>query len=254
MCSFFLVTGVYIGSLIRVNYDQIRGLFVVKHVAINTRSIDEYDPTNTEADSRYYYQIQNLERDQTALVLMDVWEEYSDAGFEKRVRKNIEESLLPLLQTARMNKLLIIHAPHKKKIDSNVKPVKGEVNLDDEKVYSAAAFDTLLKKRKIHTLIYAGYATNYCVMFRPEGLINMKRLRYDTLLVRDATVASEFPDTLKGEWMKVASVHMIESEWGRSTTVEDFKDAFSGIPFALKMRERVGMKKPVAKVLSKGRT
>jgi hypothetical protein len=54
----------------------------------------------------------------------------------------------------------------------------------------------------------------------------MAQLDYQIILIRDATIAQETAETLDGEWANKVVINMIESEWGRSTTVADLQTAF----------------------------
>jgi hypothetical protein len=46
------------------------------------------------------------------------------------------------------------------------------------------------------------------------------------VLIQDVTIAFETPETLDGEWANKSVINMVESEWGRTTTVDDLQTAF----------------------------
>ena len=89
-----------------------------------------------------------------------------------------------------------------------------------------AGLDDYLKAHNITTLIYAGYASNWCVLHRPTGIIRMRELGYDIILLRDCTIAFEMPDSLDDEWANRVTINTIEHQWGETTTLDDLQTAF----------------------------
>jgi len=77
--------------------------------------------------------------------------------------------------------------------------------------------------------MYAGYATNMCILTRPTGIIKMKELGYNIILVRDATLAIETPESLDNEWAKKMSINLIETSFGKTTTLKDLKNSLKKI-------------------------
>ena len=64
--------------------------------------------------------------------------------------------------------------------------------LPDELVIgSGDQMHALLRERSIKYLIYMGYATNMCLLFKPGAIDDMHRRGYLTVLLRDATAAVE---------------------------------------------------------------
>ena len=57
------------------------------------------------------------------------------------------------------------------------------------------------------------------------SLVRMSELGYNTILVRDATIAFETPESLSGEWAYKMTINMVESLWGGTTTVDDLRAA-----------------------------
>lgn len=56
----------------------------------------------------------------------------------------------------------------------------------------------LLRHRGIVHLVYAGFATNICVVYRDYGLQAMRRRGYQPILLRDCTSAIETRETIEG--------------------------------------------------------
>lgn len=190
-----------------------------------SHSVDEtkYD---TEMDSSYVYQKYPLNLQKTALVLMDVWETHANDGWMERSKKNIQDDIVPLLQLARMHRIPVIHISSGRKIANSVAPIKGEIIFDGDYL-SAGRFDDFLKRNGIKTLIYAGYASNMCLISRPSGIIKMSLAGYDIILMRDCTIAFETPETLAGEWANKVIINTIEHQWGVTSSLTDLKETLS---------------------------
>ena len=79
--------------------------------------------------------------------------------------------------------------------------------------------DSLLHNLAIRTLICAGFAEDVCVLFT---LAHAVFLGYDTILVRDGTLATELPGELEKLEHTQRTTLWIESFIGPSTTSEQF--------------------------------
>lgn len=189
-------------------------------------SIDgEYD---AESDALYKYSVLQLDISKTALVLIDVWEDHPIEQWRERAAINISEKLHPLLQKARDVGMLVIHAPHGRSIHPLAYPKEGEIVLPE--YYDSHEVFSDLKDRGVTTIIYAGYATNMCVLNRPIAMLRA-RLYYgfNVILVRDATIAVESPESLSEEWEKRMAIHFVEINLGSTTTVLDFSYAVTSL-------------------------
>jgi len=49
----------------------------------------------------------------------------------------------------------------------------------------------------------------------------MRKFGFDIVVVRDCTAAFEYGPTAKGEWCKRVTIHLIEEDYGSSTTLSD---------------------------------
>ena len=84
------------------------------------------------------------------------------------------------------------HAQTKREFHPLIRPVGEEpVVLDGEELHRLCA------ERKILHLVYVGFNTNCCIMFRDYGLPAMAARGYATILVRDGTMGMETADTYK---------------------------------------------------------
>src|SRR5262249_40058948 len=95
--------------------------------------------------------------------------------------------------------------------------------LDHETVVvSTEQWDAWLRERGIDTLIYVGFCTNLCILDAPGGRRPMANLGYRCVLLREATWAVEFPETIAEGLQTRASLRHIEAWVGYTAGVGDF--------------------------------
>lgn len=83
----------------------------------------------------------------------------------------------------------------------------------------------LLEERRILHLIFAGFATNWCVLGRDYGIRSMARYGYNIVLLRDATTGVEFPDTYDNLFTTEIAIREVEQQYGFSASNSDFFQA-----------------------------
>jgi len=180
---------------------------------------EEYD---TELDSYFVTSRKRIPVARAALVLVDVWESGTNDGHTQRA-KEIIPTIYEVLQAARDNGMVIIHAPAQEKEDEMVSPLADEIVLDSfNDIPDDEELDVILKHYGVRTLFYAGFATNMCVLDRPYGMKRMHSLGYEVILIRDATTAVEFHDTLDGMWATKLAIRYVGYALGHSCTADDF--------------------------------
>jgi len=179
---------------------------------------------STEMDAVYIDEIAPVDLSRTAIVVMDAWATHPTEGWAKRASAHMETHLVPLLTIARNGNMSIIHIPNGGTIAPAAMPLDGEAVMDGVGI-STAGFRDYLRQRGIDTLIYCGYASNWCVTTRPTGLIFMQREGFRTFIVRDGCIGFETPESYDGQWGHRMAVSYIESNWGASTTVADMANA-----------------------------
>lgn len=189
------------------------------------------DPTKTqtELDSGYSTQWRHIDLAGACLVVIDAWDYHPNAGWLARAKAHQHAKLKPLLELMRQHGVYIIHAPHGQEISPLATPKPGEFVLEFAPTSFGALRDALsqhLQSRRLHTLFYAGYASNWCVLNRPTGVIAMAQLGYEIVLIRDCTIAFETPDTLAGEWCNYVTINTVEHQWGATITLDDLQRAF----------------------------
>jgi nicotinamidase-related amidase len=86
----------------------------------------------------------------------------------------------------------------------------------DTMIATTEQFDAWLRERGITTLLYTGFATNLCILDSPAAMKAMRGLGYRCVLLREATMAVEFPDTLETLLHTRAALQYIEAWVGYS--------------------------------------
>ena len=184
---------------------------------------DDPKQAGTERDGRHVSYTLDVAPSELALILIDVWSDHPLKGWAKRAEKNVAAKLLPLVESARKHGIQIVHCPHGKSPHPLVRPLTTELVLDGhgEKTRLVQA----LRQKGIRRLLYAGYASNMCMLTRPVGIIEMSRKGYDVIFVRDASLAIETPDFLERDLTHQVATYMVETNWGVSTSVDDVLEA-----------------------------
>ncbi len=87
-------------------------------------------------------------------------------------------------------------------------------------ISTGAELHEVLAERRILHLIYAGFATNWCVLGRDYGMVAMNGRGYNLILVRDATTGIEFHDTVDNLTATEMTIREIETKYAWSTTTD----------------------------------
>jgi len=120
---------------------------------------------------------------QTALILIDLWNNINDNLFIKRV--------ISLIKFCRKNEILIIHCPYFK--FNHIHP-EIEIQNNDVVIFGLDSFADIVISRNINTLVYAGYDTLRCVIDKPCGILNILFSHpnvFKSVLIRDCAFSRE---------------------------------------------------------------
>ncbi len=98
-----------------------------------------------------------------------------------------------------------------------VAPLSGELV-----VYTTKQLDRVLRKRGIVNLIYAGFATDMCILNAPGSIGPMFNLGYRVLLIREATLGVEMPDWFEDKIATRWAIRFIETHYGDTIGFADF--------------------------------
>ena len=92
-------------------------------------------------------------------------------------------------------------------------------------VHQTGQLDRALRRRGIENLIYAGFATDMCVLRAPGGIEPMAPREYRIFLMRDATIGVECPDTFAERIATRWAIRYFETHYGDTITFDDFINA-----------------------------
>ena len=221
--------------------------------------------------------------DETALVLVDLWNVHFIESWIERAAQVTTECVVPAIDAARQAGLTIVHAPsppvaeqypqlkrhkppepstpsawppsdfrsregdyavyrgprsqppsigiHWDKLASQLAVSPAiDVQDDDFVIATGQQLHELLEERRILHLIFAGFATNWCVLGRDYGIRSMSRYGYNMVLLRDATTGVEFPDTYDNLFTTEIAIREVEQQYGFSASNADFFAAVEGLP------------------------
>ncbi|UCH34910.1 MAG: isochorismatase family protein [Armatimonadota bacterium] len=114
---------------------------------------------------------------------------------------------------------------------------------DEPVVHQTSQFDRMLRRQGIVNLIYTGFATDMCILNAPGGVGPMFSLGYRVLLIREATLGVEQPDTIDDRIATRWGMRFIETHWGDTIGFDDFMAACARLgcrATPLPVREREG--------------
>ena len=208
--------------------------------------------------------------EQTALVLVDTWDNHFIESWLERAEQVTREAVVPVLHAGREAGLTIVHAPSPKvtpdfpehmkrhkaaptgsppdwppaefrgrqgayavfrgpgaqppgtpKINIGMSP-HIDIGDDDFLLETGTQLHELCRERGILHLVYAGFATNWCILNRDYGMRAMARYGYNLILLRDATMGVEFPDTVDECFATELAIREVETQLGFSASKGDF--------------------------------
>jgi len=111
-----------------------------------------------------------------------------------------------------------------RRILPDIEPVEG-----DFVVASGEQLHRLLRHQQILHLLYAGFATNMCILYRDYGTRAMAARGYNVVLLRDCTLGIEGAETDAQSRLTEAAIRMIEQQTGFSTTSEAVLEACQAV-------------------------
>jgi nicotinamidase-related amidase len=108
----------------------------------------------------------------------------------------------------------------KSDVASPVRPQPG-----DTMIAATDQFDAWLRERGIETLLFTGFCANLCILDSPAAMKAMRDRGYRCVLLREATLACEFPDTLETLALTRAAIRYVEAWVGYSASAGDLMQA-----------------------------
>lgn len=194
---------------------------MISFTARRFEAANDLDRYTDENDSRWIESRVELPLRSCAFLLMDVWHKHPNDGWRIRGEANIQNFLSPLLQRLRVNSATILHAYHGQPQHPLALTCEREWDLHRDQLETADALVPKLREHNIENIFYAGYVSNWCILNRDVGLINLKRNNFNVYLIRDCSIAFETSETLEGEWCHKVIVNTIEHQWGQTLRSTD---------------------------------
>lgn len=106
------------------------------------------------------------------------------------------------------------------RILSSCEPEEG-----DQVILTGAQLDRICRSRGIRNLVYAGFAANMCILDSPAATREMLGLGYRVFLIREATLAVEYPDTFPERLMTRAALEYFQQVIGDTLCLAQFLEA-----------------------------
>jgi nicotinamidase-related amidase len=95
----------------------------------------------------------------------------------------------------------------------------------DQVILTGRQFDRICRSKGIKNLVYTGFATNMCILASAAATQEMLGYGYRIFLIREATLAVEYPDTFDERLMTRAALKYFELKVGDTIGFEEYVDA-----------------------------
>jgi nicotinamidase-related amidase len=184
-----------------------------------------------------YYQNRSINPYESAIIVMDPWIDMASNHLNEYYGKIAESKIVPLVQAAQAKGHPVIvltnncnAVQYNCKITDELQDManKKQVTIiyhqdmnDDEQ------FSDYLKKRKIKTLFYVGFASNMCVIGRQMGMIPMKINGFQLFFVPEASAAVEEKDTWSNQSIHKGTTKVISQWIGEIVKYDDMMKSLS---------------------------
>jgi nicotinamidase-related amidase len=99
---------------------------------------------------------------------------------------------------------------------------------DDHVVATGDELHELLGENRVLFPLYAGFATNICVLHRDYGALAIGARGYLPILLRDCTIGIESADTLDGQLATRMAIHDVERRYYTADSGELLRDLSAG--------------------------
>ena len=95
----------------------------------------------------------------------------------------------------------------------------------DQVILTGRQFDAILRERGIKNLVYTGFATNMCILDSAAATKEMLSYGYRIFLVREATLAVEYPETAATRMMTESALKFFELKVGDTIAFDEYIEA-----------------------------
>jgi len=173
-------------------------------------------------EARYRF-VRRLSIANTAIVVMDPWEDVGSDFLNRHYRPILKKAVIPLVRQGLALDIRVIvltndpaknPADYASAIDPELQQMvdEGQVALFYHQDFTAQSFTKLLKDQSVDTLIYSGFASNVCVIGRELGLVPMQNKGFRIFFVPEASAAVEFANSWKTGEVHEDTTRLI-SQW-----------------------------------------
>jgi nicotinamidase-related amidase len=95
----------------------------------------------------------------------------------------------------------------------------------DQVIVSGQQLHRICRERGIKNLIYTGFATNVCILDAPAATKEMLGYGYRVFLIREGTLAVEYPETLDDRLVTEVTLKFFQRKVGDTVGVEQYLHA-----------------------------
>jgi nicotinamidase-related amidase len=99
-----------------------------------------------------------------------------------------------------------------------------EAEPGDQVILTGRQLDRILRQRGIKNLVYTGFATNMCILDSAAATKEMLGFGYRIFLIREATLAVEYPETMATRMMTEAALKFFELKVGDTIRFEEYEE------------------------------
>jgi len=92
----------------------------------------------------------------------------------------------------------------------------------DQVFLTGRQFDRILRERGIKNMVYTGFATNMCILDSAAATKEMLSYGYRIFLIREATLAVEYPETFATRLMTQAALKFFELKVGDTIACDEY--------------------------------
>lgn len=198
-------------------------------------SYDRISDTKIKTDDTWYPMDKEFSSRDTAFIVMDPWIDWSDDYLNEYFGAITQKTTLPLMQAAaESGHTVIILTNDPAKINYNTKIDPGLQALVDEgkamllyhSDYNVDSFKALLEEKGIKKLMYTGYASNMCVLYRELGIARMALAGgVELFFIPECSGAMEHADTWETQEIHEATSLVIGQTQALIVNFDDIMNA-----------------------------
>lgn len=189
------------------------------------------------SNPRWTYEVENIELSKTAIIVIDAWDDCPFEEINIATNDHVNKYLFPVLERAvdlgiciyifTNNPDLIKYTTH---INCKIEQLvhKGMAKLCYYDDYAETkSFLRELKKNGIKNLVYTGYATHLCLLYREVGILSIfysmdKESEYRIFMIPEATMAYIGDDELNLRMRDDVCVMLSQQGVARMIRFKDF--------------------------------